>query len=221
VTLKGETGAGLIPRRSASGMACELLERHRRLAWRPPATGNWEVHVKPFQLIGIGTVVSFLLLGTTGLAQSSPATSSAQAIAPAEFVRTVANGGAKEVELGKMAAQKAANADVKAFGSRMVADHSKSNQELAELAKKKGWKAAPDPSAYKADVTKLSALSGAAFDRAYMDMMVADHQKNVSLFEAQAKSGSDPDLKAAAAKKLPTLQEHLKQARAVQAKLGR
>ncbi len=179
-------------------------------------------------------IVSLSLGGATTLAQSAPATTqkpatspkpapaapTAQSAAtPQEFVRTVSSGGAKEVELGKLAAGRAMSGDVKAFANRMVADHSKGNAELSALATKKSWAVKADPAAHKADIGRLNGLSGAAFDRAYIDMMVADHQKNVALFEQQAKSGSDPDLKAWAAKKLPTLQEHLKQARDTQAKL--
>ena len=66
---------------------------------------------------------------------------------------------------------------------------------------------------HQKDVTKLSAMSGAEFDRAYSKMMLSDHTKDVKEFEKQSTKGGDPDLKAFASKTLPTLQEHLQMAR--------
>ena len=62
---------------------------------------------------------------------------------------------------------------------------------------------------------KLSALSGAAFDREYMSQMVKDHTAAVALFQGQATSGADADLKNWAAKTLPTLQHHLQMAQSL------
>jgi len=70
------------------------------------------------------------------------------------------------------------------------------------------------------EVTKLSAMSGAEFDRAYSKMMLKDHEKDVKEFERESTSGKDPDLKAFAGKTLPTLQEHLKMARDTHSKLS-
>ena len=67
---------------------------------------------------------------------------------------------------------------------------------------------------------KLSKLSGADFDRAYMKDMVEDHVKDVAMFEKEAKNGKDADVKAFADKTLPTLREHLQMARDVNAKVN-
>ena len=133
-----------------------------------------------------------------------------------DFIMDAAIGGLEEVELGQIAAQKGTSEAVKQFGQRMVDDHSKANTELMTLAQSKGitLPTALDEKHQK-DVTKLSALSGAEFDRAYSKMMLSDHTKDVSEFEKQSTKGTDPDLKAFAAKTLPTLQEHLQMARAL------
>jgi putative membrane protein len=57
---------------------------------------------------------------------------------------------------------------------------------------------------------RLSKLSGAAFDRAYMQAMLVDHRKDVNEFRMESKSGKDADVKGWAGKTLPTLEEHLK-----------
>jgi Predicted outer membrane protein len=133
-----------------------------------------------------------------------------------DFVIDAAMGGLEEVELGQIAAQKGTSEAVKQFGQRMVDDHSKANTELMTLAQSKGitLPTALDEKHQK-DVTKLSAMSGADFDRAYSKMMLSDHTKDVSEFEKQSTKGTDPDLKAFAAKTLPTLQEHLQMAKAL------
>jgi putative membrane protein len=134
-----------------------------------------------------------------------------------DFVMDAAMGGLLEVELGRIAAQKGMSDSVKQFGQRMVDDHSKANEELMSLASSKGitLPTALDEKHQK-DVTKLSAMSGADFDRAYSKMMLSDHTKDVKEFEKQSTKGGDPDIKAFASKTLPTLQEHLQMARSLE-----
>jgi putative membrane protein len=126
------------------------------------------------------------------------------------FVMNAAKGGMGEVALGQLAQQKASGDAVKQFASHMVDDHGKANDELKQLADSKGimLPAAPpaDPKAQR-----LQTLSGAAFDRAYMTMMVADHKKTIALFQKGAQA-RDADIKAFATKTLPTLKSHLQMA---------
>jgi putative membrane protein len=146
-----------------------------------------------------------------------------QKIASADhkFAMDAAMGGLAEVQLGKLAADHASNADVKKFAQRMVDDHDKANDELSNILKQKGMTPPTDlKGREKATYDRLSKLNGPAFDRAYMSEMVKDHEKDVKEFERESTSGKDPDLKAFAAKTLPTLQDHLKMARDTQSKLG-
>lgn len=131
-----------------------------------------------------------------------------------KFVMEAAMGGLMEVELGRVAAAQGASDAVKQFGQRMVDDHSKANTELMTLAASKGMTLPTElDEKHKAQVAKLSALSGAEFDRAYAKMMLSDHNKDVKEFQKQSARASDPDIKAFAAKTLPTLQEHLQMVR--------
>jgi putative membrane protein len=133
-----------------------------------------------------------------------------------DFIMDAAMGGLEEVELGHVAAQLGTSDAVKQFGQRMVDDHSKANSELMTLASSKGitLPTALDEKHQK-EVTKLQAMKGAEFDRAYSKMMLSDHMKDVSEFEKQSTKGTDPDLKAFASKTLPTLQEHLQMAKSL------
>jgi putative membrane protein len=129
------------------------------------------------------------------------------------FVMDAAMGGMMEVELGRVAAQQGMSDAVKQFGQRMVDDHSQANTELMSLASSKGITLpAQLDEKHREHVTKLSAMSGADFDREYGKMMLSDHRKDVSEFEKQSTRGTDADLKAFASKTLPTLQEHLRMA---------
>lgn len=141
--------------------------------------------------------------------------------ADTKFVHEAAIGGMAEVAMGKMAAEKAASPDVKQFGQRMVDDHGKANTELKTLASSKGMTLPADlDAAHKALSDRLAKLSGAAFDRAYMQEMVKDHDKDVAAFKRASGTANDADLKAWAGKTLPTLEEHQKMAKSINAKLG-
>jgi putative membrane protein len=137
------------------------------------------------------------------------------------FVTEAAEGGMAEVEMGKLATEKASSSDVKQFGQRMVDDHTKANDELKSLASKNGWNLPAGIGAKnQAEKDRLSKLSGAEFDRAYMKRMVTDHKKDVGEFQKEANSAKDSDLKNFASKTLPTLQEHLRLAEDTERKVG-
>ena len=136
------------------------------------------------------------------------------------FWSEAAIGGMAEVELGRLASTKAQNSEVKRFAEMMVSDHSKANEELKALAKKKNiiLPTALDAE-HQSTIQRLQGMSGTEFDRAYVDDMVEDHEADVQAFEKQSTDDSDPDAKAFAAKTLPTLQKHLDAIRAIQARL--
>jgi len=139
---------------------------------------------------------------------------------PAEFMTEAASGGLTEVELGKLASTKATNPEVKKFAQMMVADHTKANTELKALAAKKNVNLPAQPdSDHQSMITGLQGKSGADFDADYVEAMVDDHEEDVAAFEKQAQNSTDPDVKAFAAKTLPTLRKHLETIKAIQAKM--
>jgi putative membrane protein len=141
------------------------------------------------------------------------ANTGAKAGSDQHFVMEAAKGGLAEVELGKLAKDKASSDQVKQFAQRMVDDHSKANDELKSIAQNKNITLPTNLDAKdKALQDRLSKLSGEQFDKMYMQHMLQDHRKDVAAFRTESKSGKDPDVKAFAAKTLPTLEEHLKQA---------
>jgi putative membrane protein len=128
----------------------------------------------------------------------------------AKFAADAAAGGMAEVELGKLAAQKGGTDAVKQFGQKMVDDHSKANEELKQVASKDNLTIPSTLDAkHQARIEKLSKLSGDQFDKAYIKDQLKDHKKDVREFQAESENGSNPDVKAFAAKTLPVLQQHL------------
>jgi len=170
----------------------------------------------PFVLAAVSSI-GLVAQTSHKMANDKTETSSGQ-LAPADrqFIKKAAQGGLAEVELGKLATEKAASPEVKQFGQRMVDDHGKANDQLKQVASQKGI-TVPEKLNAKDAATKarLEKLSGKAFDRAYMQDMVADHTKDVSEFRTESKTAKDPDVKSFASQTLPTLKDHLKEAKSI------
>ena len=140
---------------------------------------------------------------------TSGGTLSAMSPEDKEFVVKAGMGGLYEVQTGNLALQNASSAEVKAFAQRMVTDHGKANAELATLATTKGLALPAELEGdHESAFEHLSSLSGAEFDKAYIQHMVEDHDKAVADFDKASTSSTDAELKAWAGKTLPTLQEH-------------
>jgi len=145
---------------------------------------------------------------TAAPVKNAPAAKGKLSAADKTFMMSAAKGGMMEVEWGKLAVQNGQSADVKKFGNRMVTDHSKANSELMALAKEEGVSlpAAKSPGKWKSD-------------KDYMDMMVKDHQQDLGEFQREAQGGTDPNLKAFAAKYSKVVAQHLKMAQETQSKV--
>ena len=153
-------------------------------------------------------IVAISLTGAVRAADTASTGASPSSEKDKTFMKKAAKGGTMEVAMGQVAEQKAQSEDVKSFGKRMVTDHGKANDELKSIASKKGVQL---PS--KEDNTKWTS------DKAYMDMMVKDHEKDLAEFKDEASGGSDPDLKKFADDTAKMVQEHLDLAKETQGKL--
>lgn len=119
-----------------------------------------------------------------------------------------------EVETGKLALSKSQNAEVKTFAQQMIDDHGKALSELQTLAQAKGVTLPTELDAkHKAMAAKLEKLSGDAFDKEYMKQAgLNDHKATHAKLQKISKSAKDPEVKAAADKTIPTVEQHLKAA---------
>ena|ERR1700693_1351136 len=157
----------------------------------------------------------------TPSAANRKTTKSRSAMSDAHFAKEAAQGGMAEVKLGQLAEEKGSNDTVKSFGKRMVEDHSKAGGKLKEVASRESITLPTDISAKdQATCDRLAKLNGTAFDRAYARDMVKDHETDVAAFQREANGGKDDSLKSFASETLPTLQDHLKQAKEMMKTVG-
>lgn len=151
-----------------------------------------------------------------------PLTGVATAQAPAAvsshdvlFVMDAAMSNLAEIQLAQLALEQSTDEDVRAFAQDMVTDHSSSLADLVTRAQAAGI-AMPDnltngiPTLPPNDTADRS---GGAFDVTYMKGQVLAHQRTIALYAAEAKNGGDADLQAYATQTLPTLMEHLQEAK--------
>jgi len=147
-----------------------------------------------------------------GQAASSPGTKVVKmSQKDVNFIQKAAGGGAQEVANGKMAEKQAKSAEVKSIATRMVADHTRLNNELTALANRKG---------VKFNTSKAQNLGSGDFDRMYLKWLEEVHRTDIADFERAAKSSDDSELKAWASKNLPTLKQHLAMVQAAEKKSG-
>ena len=153
---------------------------------------------------------------TSSMTSTTSTTGTATSLSDADktFMTKAAEGGMMEVNLGTLAAAKATGNEVKDFGNRMVTDHGKAGDELKTLAANKGVTLPTQPGDEEKKASNdLSMKKGKDFDKAYMSLMVKDHEKDIAEFEKESKEAQDPDLKNWVTRTLPIIQDHLKMAK--------
>ena len=156
---------------------------------------------------------------TPGIPRATPDSSmngsggvNAQAMQDRLFLRKAAQGGAAEIMLGQLALQKTQNEAVKKFAQRMIDDHTAITQSLKPFADELGVMTPKPAKMDQMEYDRLSALSGADFDREYLADMVKDHHKDLQDFTLEAETASDPDLKEAVAKDQIVIARHTRMA---------
>ncbi len=159
---------------------------------------------------------------STSSTKSTSDTSGASASSSEKhFIAEAAQADMAEVELGKLAEKNASDRSVKDFAKKMVDDHSKNQKKVDDTASKLGVSVPASLSAKdQAERDKLSKLSGPEFDKAYMTDMVRDHKKDVATFKRESTSAKNDVVQTYASETLPTLEDHLKQAEDVNAKVN-
>jgi putative membrane protein len=157
-----------------------------------------------------------VLLFAACLVWPAPAFSQTKAPSAQEFVTQVALSDMMEIQAATLALDREPDGDTRPFAERMLKDHEHTSMELKTLVGS-GKVNVALPAALDAEhqreIDELKAKSGKEFDRAYDPMQVKVHQQAVQLFEAYARGGDNPDLKAWAAKTLPHLKHHLAMAK--------
>ena len=127
------------------------------------------------------------------------------------FVKQASAANHAEVALGRLASSQGTNSMVKAFGQRMVTDHTAANQKLNAIARAQavGVSAGLSPAA-RQEYATMKGLADATFDHAYAKHTVQDHHAAITLFETEVAQGTDPALRKYAGQTLPILKRHLR-----------
>jgi putative membrane protein len=134
------------------------------------------------------------------------------------FVEAALKGGMSEVDLGQLAVKRGNSEDVKAFGQKMVDDHTKMGDKMKEVASQIG--VTPPSMSTMGDMgekAKLDVLSGDSFDKAYISAMVKDHEDDLAAFRKEAATGTSPAVKAAARQDETVIAHHLAMIRKIAA----
>jgi putative membrane protein len=127
------------------------------------------------------------------MALATGAATAAVSSAEKKFATEAAQGGVAEVEMGQLALQKATSPEVKQFAQRMVSDHTQANQELMQLAKSEGMDLPSQVDAkHKSAMERLQGMNGSAFDTAYMQSMVQDHERTLPTFRRRHRAAVIP-----------------------------
>jgi putative membrane protein len=161
-------------------------------------------------LLPLAAVALAFAAGSPLHAQSSAANVSS---ADQSFLQKASADGATEVALGQQAQQRAQSGPAKEMAQQLVTDHTKANQELADLAMRKHVDVSTQPDA--AALAKEKSWSSGAYDHAYADTMVKDHHKAIALF-TQASKSNDADIRQFAQTTLPVLKQHLSMAESLE-----
>jgi len=165
------------------------------------------------QAAGKTALMLAIAVVTLGVAMSAVAKESALPHRDAEFLKKAAADGMAEVELAQLAKRKAMREEVKEFADRMLADHSKANDEVKTLAASNGVEL---PTAidrkHEKLIKKLDGLSGGDFDREYMEHMVRDHRADLKAFRHEAKAKQPNDVTEFAARTEKVIFDHLRMA---------
>ena len=146
----------------------------------------------------------------------------------AQIAHIVVTANQVDIDAGKLAETKGSSPDVKAFGKQMVTDHSGVNKQATDLVKKLNVKAEDNPTSQDlkqggaANIKNLQGLSGAAFDKAYVDHEVAYHEAVIDAMDKTLiPNAKNQELKSLIVKVRPAFVAHLDHARHVQSNLGK
>ena len=158
----------------------------------------------------MSTRISITAIAAVGIVSLAFGANAALSKKDTKFAQEVAADGLAEVELGKLAQQKAIHAEVQDFAKQMVEDHANAGAELKTIADQNGVSLPTTMDRkHRKLMDKLSKLQGGDFDREYMEHMVRDHKHDVKAFRKEAKRKDDSPIKTFAANTLPTLEGHL------------
>ncbi|HYI90640.1 MAG TPA: DUF4142 domain-containing protein [Beijerinckiaceae bacterium] len=160
-------------------------------------------------VLGVSLATALACAATGAWAQTKPDK------AAQTFVTKAVQGNLAEVSMGQLAQEKGDSDGVRSFGQQLVADHTAANKRAVSIASEMGMTPPGEPSAKQtSEAEKMGKMSGAAFDRAFVRHMLADHRKEIAAYRRAAKMKNEATA-AYATETLPTLEKHLETAQSL------
>jgi putative membrane protein len=138
----------------------------------------------------------------------------------ADFLTKSADARMLDAQVGLLAIEKGANSSIRVFGRQMMKDHSVLLEKIKKLALQRNIPLPDQISSRKVDDhQKLSDENGREFDRTFIKMIIADHERDVKLFK-KAATYSDPDVSAFAKRYLPLIESDLQKIKKIKLELA-
>lgn len=157
--------------------------------------------------------ICLMFVSVTSCDKNNDSNSNSLNSADQNFMTMAAFSNNDEIDFAKLALTKSSNDSVKMFAQMMIDDHTKAAMGLDSVAGKYSVTLPTTiDSTHAALKTSLAALSGFSFDSSYVNGQVKDHMNAITLFQNEANSGNNQDVKNFAGGKLPVLQMHLQMA---------
>lgn len=135
------------------------------------------------------------------------------------FVTKAADSGMTEINLAKLATERASNPEVKSYAQMLVDDHQKVADDLKSLAARKNVTLDEEDLGSDRAHKRLSKKTGMDFDQEFVEHMVDQHESDVKMFEKAAEDSKDQDLRSFASKHVGALRQHLQQARSLRSSI--
>ena len=160
-------------------------------------------------VVGVSLATALACAATGAWAQTKPDK------AAQTFVTKAVQGNLAEVSMGQLAQEKGDSDGVRSFGQQLVTDHTAANKRAVSIASEMGMTPPSEPSAKQtSEAEKMAKMSGAAFDRAFVQHMLADHRKEIAAYRKAGKMKNEATA-AYATETLPTLEKHLETAQSL------
>ena len=164
----------------------------------------------------VAAVAAGMALCMTGFAQQANLTEQDR-----NFLQELSQSNRVEVQLGRMAEQKATNPKVKDFARQMVNDHSKLQNQLEDFTAKRNFTLSTSTTPQQQNmVDQLQGMSGNEFDKQYMTRMLQDHKQDVAKVQQHMTTSQDPAVQDLARKTLPFLENHVRIAENIAGEMG-
>lgn len=131
-----------------------------------------------------------------------------------EFFRLAYQGNNAEIQTSQLALQRSQDPEIREYAQRMISEHTRANEELTRLANQQNLELPServDP-LNRALAERLSQLSGAEFNQAYMTAQANAHLRTIALYRTELAQGQEDGLRTYASRVLPQVEQHYEMA---------